>query len=267
MALNLKLRTLLGNLIELKKYELKGVLKMAKKKLCFGNWKMNKTPEEAKAFLTDFSKEISPSESDHFALFPGPVLSGVFSMSAPSLDWGGQNCYFKNEGAFTGETSPKVLKSMGAKYCLIGHSERRHIFKEVDADLNEKTKACLAEGLTPVFCIGETEGEFDKKITMDVLKKQIDLGLKEVDLTSIILAYEPVWAIGTGKAATPEIVQEVHTQIRKLVHLETPLLYGGSVKPQNAKELYNIKDVDGFLIGGASLTVDSFCRIFKEMEA
>ena len=241
---------------------------MTKKRLCFGNWKMNKTPQEAQSFLTDFSKAVSPQESDHFALFPTPVLSGVFSMGAPSLDWGGQNCHFENEGAFTGETSPKVLKTMGAKYCLIGHSERRHIFKEKDEGLNKKTKSCLEAGLVPVFCIGETEAEFETKKTLDVLKIQIEKGLTGVDISKVILAYEPVWAIGTGKAATPEIVKTVHAQIRDLIKTtETPLLYGGSVKPQNAKELYAIEDVDGFLIGGASLSVESFSQIFKEMEA
>jgi len=235
-----------------------------KKKLCFGNWKMNKTPREAEHFLSGFSKKISPKNSDHFAIFPSPVLCGVFTNSYPSLDWGGQNCYFEKSGAFTGETSPYTLEEMGAKYSLVGHSERRHVFGELDETLNKKNKASIEAGLIPVFCIGETESEFDSGATLDVLKKQIDLGLKDVDLSKVIVAYEPVWAIGTGKAATPEIVENVHSKLREILPL-TPLLYGGSVKPANAKELYNIKDVDGFLIGGASLEVESFCQIFEEM--
>jgi len=153
---------------------------------------------------------------------------------------------------------------MGAKYALIGHSERRHVFGEQDADLNKKTQTALEAGLMPVFCIGETESEFDTGSTLKVLKKQIDLGLKDVDLSKVIVAYEPVWAIGTGKAATPEIVKNVHSKLRELLP-NTPLLYGGSVKPANAKELYSIENVDGFLIGGASLEVESFCQIFDEM--
>jgi len=235
-----------------------------KKRLCFGNWKMHKTPREAEHFLSEFSKKVSPSESDHFALFPSPVLCGVFSQSGPSLDWGGQNSYSEKSGAFTGETSPYTLKEMGAKYALIGHSERRHIFDESDQALNLKTKTALEAGLTPVFCIGETESDFDAGTTLDVLKKQIDLGLSGVDLKKVIVAYEPVWAIGTGKAATPEIVEGVHSALRAVLP-NTALLYGGSVKPANSKELYSIENVDGFLIGGASLDPASFCQIFEEM--
>jgi triosephosphate isomerase len=235
-----------------------------KKKLCFGNWKMHKSPREAEHFLSEFSKRITPKLSDHFALFPSPVLSGVFSNSHPSLDWGGQNCFSEKSGAFTGETSPFTLEEMGAKYCLIGHSERRHVFGETDEALNKKTKTAIEAKLIPVFCIGETEADFDSGSTLKVLKKQIDLGLKDVDLSKVIVAYEPVWAIGTGKAATPEIVKNVHSNLREFLP-STPLLYGGSVKPANSKELYNINHVDGFLIGGASLEVDSFCQIFEEM--
>jgi len=235
-----------------------------KQRFCFGNWKMHKTPREAEHFLSEFSKKIPPSQSDHFALFPSPVLCGAFSQAQPSLDWGGQNCHFEKSGAFTGETSPYTLKEMGAKYALIGHSERRHVFGELDETLNLKTKAALEAGLRPVFCIGETESEFDAGATLEVLKKQIETGLKGVDFKSVIVAYEPVWAIGTGKAATPEIVKEVHTSLRMALP-ETPLLYGGSVKPANSQELYSIENVDGFLIGGASLEVESFCQIFEKM--
>lgn len=235
-----------------------------KKRLCFGNWKMNKSPREAEHFLSEFSKKVSPKMSDHFALFPSPVLSGVFSSGLPSLDWGGQNCHFEKSGAFTGETSPYTLKEMGAKYCLVGHSERRHVFGESDDFLNKKNKAVVEAGLVPVFCIGETESEFDVGATLKVLKKQIDLGLDGLNFDKIIVAYEPVWAIGTGKAATVEIVKGVHRELREWLP-KTALLYGGSVKPQNSKELYSIENVDGFLIGGASLEAESFCQIFEEM--
>jgi len=235
-----------------------------KQKLCFGNWKMHKTPREAEHFLSEFSARISPSLSDHFALFPTPLLCGVFSQSHPSLDWGGQNCHFEKSGAFTGEVSAYTLNEMGARYVLVGHSERRHVFGEKDDFLNLKAVAARDAGLTPVFCIGETEADFDQEKTLDVLKEQIENGLRHIKFEDVIVAYEPVWAIGTGKAATPEIVSKVHRFLRERLP-DTPLLYGGSVKPSNAQELYSIDNVDGFLVGGASLEVESFCQIFEKM--
>lgn len=238
---------------------------MLRDKLCFGNWKLNKNPEEAAAFLEEFNSMTAEETRGHFCIFPTAVLSGVFS--SQKVNWGGQNCYSENSGAYTGETSASTLKSMNAGYCLVGHSERRSIFGETDELLNLKAKKVLEEGLTPVFCIGETLDERESGKTFEVLKKQIDLGLNGVDLKKIVLAYEPVWAIGTGKAATPEMVKEVHDYLRKESDEESlPLLYGGSVKPANASELYQIEHVNGFLIGGASLKADSFTEIFNKMQ-
>ncbi len=238
---------------------------MVRSKLCFGNWKLNKTPQEAQAFLADF-KELCPEGAlKHFCVFPTDLLGGIFSKE--SLSWGGQNVYFENTGAFTGESSAQTLKSMGASHCLVGHSERRSIFGETNEILNKKMKNALVQDLTPVFCIGESLEQRESGKTFSVLKEQISIGLEGVDLKKIILAYEPVWAIGTGKAATPEMVKEVHDYLRELCEEpDLPLLYGGSVKPVNAAELYEIKNVNGFLIGGASLKADSFCEIFKNMK-
>lgn len=236
-------------------------------KLCFGNWKLNKNPQEAKEFLSQFKELASTDVRSHFCVFPTDLLSGVFSID-DSLNWGGQNTYSENSGAFTGETSAKTLKLVGATYCLVGHSERRSIFGEDDALLNKKTKNSLEQGLTPVFCIGESLKQRESGKTFEVLKEQISIGLEGVDLKKIILAYEPVWAIGTGKAATPDMVKEVHDYLRELTgEKDLPLLYGGSVKPANSAELYQIKNVNGFLIGGASLKADSFFEIFNNMKA
>ncbi len=237
---------------------------MLKDKLCFGNWKLNKTPKEASAYLNEFYKMTTQKTQDHFCIFPTSVLAGVFS--SEKINWGGQNCYIENQGAFTGETSASTLKNMNASYCLIGHSERRSVFGEKDEFLNKKVKNTLKEGLIPVFCIGETLKDRELGKTFEILKKQIDLGLKDIDLKKIVLAYEPVWAIGTGKAATFNIVKEVHDYLRNILSLkDIPLLYGGSVKSSNAKELYSIDNVNGFLIGGASLHVKSFIEIFNKM--
>ena len=187
---------------------------------------------------------------------------------------GAQNMNENDSGAFTGEISAQMLKSVGCEFVILGHSERRAIYKESDELINKKIKKALEKGLKPIFCVGETLEEREKDITKDVIKRQIIKGLEHVskeELSKIIIAYEPVWAIGTGKTASPDQAQEVHEFIRDLIEVEYGndsaekliIQYGGSVKPDNAKELLHQKDIDGALVGGACLKADSFMGIIK----
>jgi triosephosphate isomerase (TIM) len=187
---------------------------------------------------------------------------------------GAQNVYHEDNGAYTGEISPLMLKSVGCEYVIIGHSERRTIFKESNETINKKVKKSLDHGLKVIFCIGETLEEREQNITNDVVKKQVIEGLQDIDekeISNMIIAYEPVWAIGTGKVATPQQAQEVHNFIRKLIEDKyssgtaesLTIQYGGSVKPDNAKELLSQPDIDGALVGGACLKADSFIEIIK----
>jgi len=234
-------------------------------KLCFGNWKLNKSPKEAQVFLNEFLNLVKQEEKNSFAVFPQALTAGVFS-SENTIPWGGQNIYFHDAGAFTGENSVDVLNEMGASYVLVGHSERRSLFHESNSDVCSKVKLILEKGLTPVVCIGESLDERESGKVFDVLSKQIEESLDGVNVESIVLAYEPVWAIGTGKTATPVEVKEVHSWLREKLETEkTALLYGGSVKPENSEELFKIKDVNGFLIGGASLKAESFYQIYQNM--
>jgi len=187
---------------------------------------------------------------------------------------GAQNLFWENEGAYTGEVSPGMLVSAGCRYVIIGHSERRQYFGETNETVNKRIKSALAGGLIPVVCIGETLDERERGVTLDIIKTQLDGGLagfSETDLENAVIAYEPVWAIGTGKVASPADAQEVHEFIRRHI-LEmytatfsdkTRILYGGSVKPDNARGLFEQVDIDGALIGGASLSAESFAGIAK----
>lgn len=236
-------------------------------RLCFGNWKLNKNFDEAKSFLEKLCGMIKDDEASSFAVFPPALLGGAFAEQS-KISWGGQNIFFEDSGAYTGENSASTLKSLGAEFVLIGHSERRSLFHETSEEVCKKTLLALEKGLKPVVCIGETLEERESGRVFDVLGEQVNESLKGVDLKSIVLAYEPVWAIGTGKTATPKEVEEVHGWLRdKLGNDETPLLYGGSVKPGNAGDLFKIKDVNGFLIGGASLDPESFYQIYQNMSS
>ena len=240
-------------------------------KLCFGNWKLNKNPEESKLFIDELSvyvKSNSLTKQD-FAIFPPALSAYVFSYQE-DVFWGGQNVYFETSGAYTGESSLKTLKAMGARYALIGHSERRNLFGETDQEVNLKTALCIEQKLMPVVCIGEHLNDRESGKTFEVLKQQLDIGLKNIDVSKIIIAYEPVWAIGTGKTASAQQALEVHDWLRKelgAVGVNTPLLYGGSVKPENSSELYSVDNINGFLIGGASLSAKSFIEIYNNMES
>lgn len=247
---------------------------MARKALIAANWKMYKTPDEAHAFVQAFLPHVANHTRDEIALFPSVTsLATVVKAAAGSnVQVGLQNMHYENEGAFTGETSPIMLKAVGATHTLIGHSERRQYFAETDAIVNKKLHAALAHGIVPVVCIGESLAEREAGETASVLKTQLTGGLTGItaeQAAPIVIAYEPVWAIGTGKTATPEMAVEAHRIVRMEVArllgsdiaAAIRILYGGSVKPENASSLLNEEEIDGALVGGASLKPDSFAAI------
>lgn len=250
---------------------MKGIMR---KKLIAANWKMYKTSEEVTAFVTAFLPLVAANTRDEIVLAPPTIwlsqlhaaLKGSnVSASAQTMDW-------HTEGAFTGETSPLMLKALGVKYVIIGHSERRQYFNETDETVNLKLKAAIAQGLTPIVCVGELLAEREAGKTADVLRRQVTIALQNVapaEAAKLVVAYEPVWAIGTGKTATPEIAEEAHkiirTEIATALGLEvgaaTRILYGGSVKPDNCPTLMACANIDGALVGGASLDPSSFAKI------
>lgn len=242
-----------------------------KENIVAANWKLNKNPEESRVFFDSFLEKIPQKNQKQVFIFPQILCLQAVKDYLKELDaeilTGAQNCYTEDEGAFTGETSPRVLKEMTTNAVLIGHSERRQYFKEDNEFLSKKIKAVQSHNLIPMYCIGETLDERKNKKTFGVLETQLKEGLKHFDRKgSLIVAYEPVWAIGTGEVATPEQAQEAHYFIRRTLKEITgshtyKILYGGSVKPENAKELISQPDIDGFLVGGASLKPDSFAQI------
>lgn len=240
--------------------------------ICAGNWKLNKTPEEAKIFVAQLLKEASAEEKAKLVVLPPALCLGVVAerLAGSRVQVGGQNCHSQINGAFTGENSAAVLANMGACFCLVGHSERRQLFGETDQLLAKKIKTVQSQKLTPIFCIGETLAHRESGQTNQVLESQLAVGLSEIEPGAPLwLAYEPVWAIGTGKVASSEQVRETHGFIRQWLEKnqsslsKSTLLYGGSVKPDNAAELGRQPNVDGFLIGGASLDVASFLGILR----
>ena len=249
---------------------------MSRKKLIAANWKMCKTPSEAKAFVDAFLPLVAGHTRDEIAIFPSPVLlpTVTAACNGSNVAVGAQNIYFIEEGAFTGETSIRQLKAVGGTHTLIGHSERRQYFCETDEIVNKKLHAALKHGVVPVVCIGEVLSEREAGKTGHVLKTQVTgafTGITPDAAAPIVIAYEPVWAIGTGKTATPEMAVDAHRIIRaevaKLlgndVAAKMRILYGGSVKPDNATALCCEEEIDGALVGGASLTPDSFTAIVK----
>lgn len=241
-----------------------------------GNWKMYKTNQEAVQVLTELktlTKDIKGIEIVIAAPFTA-LSDAVKAVQGSNIKIAAENLYPKVEGAFTGEISPTMLKAIGITHVIIGHSERREIFKETDEFINEKIKTALENELTPIFCIGEKLEERESGRTLEVNTNQIKKGLKDLtkeDARKVIVAYEPVWAIGTGKTATPEMAQETHKEIREVlagmfgkdVANEITIQYGGSMKAENAKDLLSQADIDGGLVGGASLKADSFFEIIK----
>ena len=247
---------------------------MSRKKLIAANWKMYKTPSEATAFVDAFLPLVNGHSRDEIALFPSPVLlpSVTEAAKGSNVAVGAQNIHFAEEGAYTGETSVGQLKAVGGTHTLIGHSERRQYFAETDEIVNKKLHTALRHGVVPIVCIGEVLEEREAGKTESVLKTQVTgafAGITAEAAAPIVIAYEPVWAIGTGKTATPEIAADAHKIIRAEVArllgsdiaAKMRILYGGSVKPDNATALLSQEEIDGALVGGASLKPDSFTAI------
>ena len=247
--------------------------------LIAGNWKMNKSVEEAVGLINEIKGTLPADQGVDVLVCPAFVCleSVKKTLAGTSIKLGAQNMYWEDSGAYTGEISADMLVSVGAEYVIIGHSERRQYFGETDENVNLKLKQALAKGLVPIVCIGETLSERESGKTFDVLKSQLDGGLAGISaeqMKGVVLAYEPVWAIGTGKVATKEQAQEAHAFIRGYLRdqFDGPtadavvIQYGGSVKPDNAKELLGQPDVDGALIGGASLKADDFVGIATEAQ-
>lgn len=242
-----------------------------RKPIVVGNWKMFTNIETA----TNLSKSLKENLKEIIGMEMGvcppfTYLTTVKSiLEGSNINLGAQNSYWKKEGAFTGEVSPDMLKDIGCKYAIVGHSERRHQMNETDEMVNNKIKACLASGLTVILCIGELIEEMQENKTETVLRRQLETGLAGItpeQTQKTIIAYEPVWAIGTGKTATPDLAQKTHSFIRKFISnlfnetiaQNMRIMYGGSVKPGNIAELSAQTDIDGALVGGASLKADSF---------
>ena len=249
---------------------------MARKALIAANWKMYKTPAEAKAFVEAFLPLVAGHTRDEIALFPSPVLlpTVTAACNASNVDVGCQNIHFAEEGAYTGETSVLQVLAVGGTHTLIGHSERRQYFAETDEIVNKKLHTALKHNVVPIVCIGEVLAERESGLTEAVLKTQIAgafAGITPEAAVPIVIAYEPVWAIGTGKTATPEMAADAHNIIRaEVANLlgsdianAMRVLYGGSVKPDNATALLSQGEIDGALVGGASLKPDSFTAIVK----
>jgi len=241
---------------------------MARKFVIAGNWKMYKTVGESREFVEQLSGQFSAAEGLIVVVFPPFTSLAALHGLDPKVRIGAQNMYYEEKGAFTGEISPPMLQSL-VEYVLVGHSERREIFHESDVEVNKKLLAALKFGLKPVLCVGETLPEREAGQTVEKVKNQLHKGLEGVpaaDWERITVAYEPIWAIGTGRNATPGQAQEVHRHIagrlrEKAPGSPIPVLYGGSVKPENSLELLSQADISGVLVGGASLKVESFSAI------
>ncbi len=247
-----------------------------RKPIVAGNWKMNKTAVEGVTLVTDLKPLVAGIDAvDVVVCPPFTTISAVAdAVKETNIAVGAQDMYWEDSGAFTGEVSPGMLLTAGCTYVIIGHSERRTYFGETNETVNNKVKKALAVGLTPIMCVGETLEEREANKTEDVVKSHVEGGLKGLsadEIRKIVIAYEPVWAIGTGKTATPDQAQDVHAFIRgilvKLAGNDTAqavrIQYGGSMKPDNAAELMSKKDIDGGLIGGAALQAASFAQIVK----
>lgn len=246
-----------------------------RKKIVAGNWKMNKTPAETTALIASIRKAANEGNGAVEVVVCPPftnLAAAAEALKGSAIGLGAQNMHWEASGAYTGEVSAAMLKDLGVKYVIIGHSERRQYFAETDETVNKKTKAALAAGLIPIVCVGETLEEREAGRMEEVVVKQVTEGLAGIteEMEKIVIAYEPVWAIGTGKTATSEQAQEVHALIRKTLPkvcgcsecaAKVRIQYGGSMKPQNAAELMGQPDIDGGLIGGAALEAESFAAI------
>ncbi len=249
--------------------------------LIAGNWKMYKDVNESVEFVTTLKNIFKNVPEDKVEIAVCPPFTNLKDVAdvikGTNIKLGAQNLYPKQEGAFTGEISPLMLRTIGVHYVIIGHSERRQYFNETNEFINEKVKVALNYALFPILCVGEKLEERESGKTFDIVKDHITGGLKDIPKDKVVyvtIAYEPVWAIGTGKNATPEQAEEVHKYIRNLIKdmydesvaQKIRIQYGGSVKPENIKSLMEQEDIDGALVGGASLKVDSFEKIVKFFE-
>jgi len=244
-----------------------------RRRLVAGNWKMYKTAAAGAALAREIAQGLSPDDPEVIVFPPATALHAVAeAVKGTAVKVGGQNMHFAREGAFTGEVSALMLKDAGCTHVLLGHSERRHVFGEDDELIAKKTRAAADAGLIPVVCVGETLPEREGRRTLEVVERQLERALRQMSADEagrLAVAYEPVWAIGTGQVATPEQAQEVHAFIRKRLAVShgdpvagaTRILYGGSVKPDNIAGLMALPDVDGVLVGGASLDAAPFLKI------
>ena len=238
-----------------------------------GNWKMNKTPDETEAMIKELVPLAKDADCTVVICTPACCLPAALEAAfGTNIQIGAQNCHFENSGAFTGETSPATLKAMGIKYVIVGHSERRQYFGETNETVNLRAKAALANGLTPIICVGESLEQREAGVTETLVKYQTQAalsGMSADEVKGLVIAYEPIWAIGTGKTATAEDANQVNGYIREQVEktygkdvADAILIqYGGSVKPANVVELMAMENIDGGLVGGASLTADSFSQL------
>jgi triosephosphate isomerase len=232
-----------------------------------GNWKMNKEPGESRALVQELMALTGDVKGRIMILIPPftslPSVGELIRNSKFKL--GAQNMHWERGGAFTGEISGLFLKAVGCEYVVLGHSERRHVMGETDEMINKKLKTALEIGLIPIFCVGETEKEREEGSTEAVVERQIKQGMKDIENEAhkLVFAYEPVWAIGTGKTATPQQAAQVHKFIRSMLKKPSTILYGGSVKPENVDTLMKEEEIQGTLVGGASLKPESFARIIK----
>ncbi|GAA0362950.1 triose-phosphate isomerase [Alkalibacterium iburiense] len=250
-----------------------------RKPIIAGNWKMNKTSTEAASFIREVSDKIPASDKvDAVIGAPNVFMQSMVDLVVDSdLKIAAQNCYFEDEGAFTGETSPKVLGDLGVHYVIIGHSERRELFHETDEDINKKAHAVFRNGMLPIICVGETLEQKEAGQTNTLVADQVKAALKGLtddQVKEAVIAYEPIWAIGTGKTATAEDANDTISVVRQTiadlysqeVADAVRIQYGGSVKPGNIKELMAQPDIDGALVGGASLEADSFLQLLEAAE-
>ena len=244
-----------------------------RKKVIAGNWKMNMLPNEAINFIEEFTPLVKDTKNEVILCVPYiDLFYALLNVQGTNIKIGAQNMHWEENGAYTGEISAKMLKSIGVEYVIIGHSERRQYFAETDETVNKKVKAAHSNGLKPIVCVGETLEQREANKTIEIITKQTKLaleGLTNEEIENTIIAYEPIWAIGTGKTATSSDANESIKAIRKeiekiygqIVANRVIIQYGGSVKSSNAKELFTTSDIDGGLVGGASLKAEEFARI------
>lgn len=246
-----------------------------RRKIIAGNWKMNMLPNEAMDFITRLSENVRNTEDEIILCVPyTDLFYSLLTVQGTKIKIGAQNMHWEESGAYTGEVSPQMLKCINVEYVIIGHSERRLLFAETDETVNKKVKAALKNNLKPIICVGENLSQKENGKTTEIITEQTKKaleGLEKEQVKKVVIAYEPIWAIGTGKTATAEdannSIKEIRNQIKDLydeeVSNKVSILYGGSVNASNAKELFKMSDIDGALVGGASLNVEEFKNIIN----